>query len=276
MKRILHLGCGTQSSVLLLMSERGELPPLDFAIFADTQWEPKAVYDQLEWLKSECKNTPIVTVTAGNIFDDAKRSKIHKKDYQRIDGGRWASMPMFVKTPRGRGMIKRQCTSEYKINPINRYIKEEVLGLARRGRWPKECVVEKVFGISLDEAHRMRDPDGKWCRNNYPLIQMRWRRQAAIDWAEKHYPGRTFPRSACIGCPFHSDAEWRSLKNNSPDEWEEAVELDRAIRDADGMSGQVFLHSSLVPLEDVDLRRPDEKNGQGRLWDDECHGICGV
>ena len=38
--RILSLGAGVQSSVVLLMSIKGILPRLDAAIFADTQWEP--------------------------------------------------------------------------------------------------------------------------------------------------------------------------------------------------------------------------------------------
>jgi hypothetical protein len=36
-RRILNLGAGTQSSVLLVMHDRGELPPVDVAIFSDTQ-----------------------------------------------------------------------------------------------------------------------------------------------------------------------------------------------------------------------------------------------
>lgn len=35
MLRVLSLGAGVQSSVLLLMSCRGELPKLDAAVFAD-------------------------------------------------------------------------------------------------------------------------------------------------------------------------------------------------------------------------------------------------
>ena len=51
--KVLSLGAGVRSSTVLLMSYHGELPLLDAAIFADTQWEPKAVYEHLEWLKQE-------------------------------------------------------------------------------------------------------------------------------------------------------------------------------------------------------------------------------
>ena len=48
--RILSLGAGVQSSTLALMIERGDLPMVDAAIFADTKGEPKEVYDRLDWL----------------------------------------------------------------------------------------------------------------------------------------------------------------------------------------------------------------------------------
>lgn len=49
-------------------------------------------------------------------------------------------------------MVRRQCTSEYKIRPIERYIRREMLGLAKGRRVPKHVAVEQVYGISMDEA----------------------------------------------------------------------------------------------------------------------------
>ena len=49
--RILSLGAGVQSSTLALMIEKGEIPMVDAAIFADVKGEPKAVTDWLEYLK---------------------------------------------------------------------------------------------------------------------------------------------------------------------------------------------------------------------------------
>ena len=51
--KVLSLGAGVQSTTVLLMSLRGELPKLDAAIFANTQWEPQAVYEHLGWLMTE-------------------------------------------------------------------------------------------------------------------------------------------------------------------------------------------------------------------------------
>ena len=44
--RVLSLGAGVQSSTLAFLYQNGVLKPAPhFAIFADTQTEPKAVYD---------------------------------------------------------------------------------------------------------------------------------------------------------------------------------------------------------------------------------------
>ncbi len=53
MIEVLNLGAGVQSSAVLLMSIEGVLPKLDCAVFADTRWEPPAVYKQLDWLRSK-------------------------------------------------------------------------------------------------------------------------------------------------------------------------------------------------------------------------------
>jgi 3'-phosphoadenosine 5'-phosphosulfate sulfotransferase (PAPS reductase)/FAD synthetase len=51
--RVLSLGAGVQSTTLALMIEKGEIPMVDAAIFADTGAEPKEVYTHLEWLKKQ-------------------------------------------------------------------------------------------------------------------------------------------------------------------------------------------------------------------------------
>jgi len=48
---VISLGAGVQSSTMALMAANGELPKPDCAIFADTGYEPKAVYRYLEFLK---------------------------------------------------------------------------------------------------------------------------------------------------------------------------------------------------------------------------------
>ena len=47
---IISLGAGVQSSAMAIMSAKGDFPPVDCAIFADTGYEPKAVYKYLEYI----------------------------------------------------------------------------------------------------------------------------------------------------------------------------------------------------------------------------------
>src|SRR3954464_850519 len=71
--RILSLGAGVQSTAVLLMALRGEFPDRpDCAIFADTGWEPAAVYEHLEWLEGEAEKggVPVHRVSAGNLRQD--------------------------------------------------------------------------------------------------------------------------------------------------------------------------------------------------------------
>lgn len=245
--RVLSLGAGVQSTTLLLMAERGEFDAKpDYAIFADTGWEPKRVYEHLAWLERTVTTIPIIRVSAGNIRNDVISSK---------NGTRVATMPFYTKDPEegDGGILRRGCTIEYKVEPITAKIRE-LLGVAPGRR--VNATVEQWFGISLDEAARMKDPAHKWVVNRYPLIKKRMDRLSCLLWLDRNgYPRP--PKSACIGCPFHSDAYWRELRDNSPDEWADAVEFDNDIRTGvRGVKSELYLHRNRIPLHQVDLSTP--------------------
>lgn len=303
-RRVLNLGAGTQSSVLYLMMCERSIPPAEVAIFSDTQWEPKDVYVHLKWLAGvkyerwadaagreryrakpgtyKGRGVPVVVVTAGDIRADA----IAFRQNRVSEGGerkRYASIPLFVMNPDGsQGIIRRQCTKEYKIAPIVRWVKANMLGLAAGQRVPPGTIVAQVFGISFDERQRMSAPRDAWSRHEYPLVDMKMRRQGVIDWAERRYPKRVFPRSACIGCPYHSNAEWRRLRDIDPAAYADAVRFDEEIRAADHagqaererLRGVPYVHRSLKPLGEVNV----DGDGPG-LWDgvadNDCTGMCG-
>jgi hypothetical protein len=284
MKQILSFGAGIQSTCLLLMSCKGLLPKLDAAVFADVGWEPKEVYDHLDWCKEYAAGFGIdvaVVKQPGEGLRDAVLNNITKPD-----GGRFSSLPFFTATIEGerQGMSMRQCTFNYKIAPITKYLRESIMGLKPRQRAPKEVMIEQWMGISFDEATRAKPSQNVWCKNVFPLISYgckyldgkNWRRRDCINWLQENYPERNIPRSACIGCPFHSTTEWRRIRENK-EEWENACEFDDKIRiDKRGkIKSRLYLHSSCVPLRDADLRTSAEK-GQPDLWDNECEGMCGL
>jgi hypothetical protein len=71
--RVLSCGAGRQTLTLAMLSAEGALPKLDAAVFADTGWEPKAVYRQLDRLEREVlqpAGIPLYRVSKGNLRDD--------------------------------------------------------------------------------------------------------------------------------------------------------------------------------------------------------------
>lgn len=274
--RILSLGAGVQSSTLALMIEKGQIPMVDAAIFADVKGEPKAVYEWLEYLKTQITTFPIYTVTWRNL----------KQDILDASNGEYKAFtaPFFTKNLETgkKGMLRRQCTADYKIKPVVQKIRE-MLGLEKNEKRKKGTKVELLMGISRDEVTRMKTNPLKYLHNQYPLVDMELRRGDCLDWMKKHgYPQP--PRSACTFCPFHSTKEWREIKKNK-EEWAEVVAMDRAIRSQerfkDKNSGEeklkdeIFLHRKCIPIDEIDF---DEKDKQGDLLygiENECEGMCG-
>lgn len=243
--RLLSLGAGVQSTTLALMACDGTLPGLDGAIFADTGWEPPAVYEQVERLKAEFERAGIAfyRVARGNLRTDS------------IDPEhRFASVPYFVRNPDGSdGMGRRQCTSEYKLSPIMRKCRQ-LLGAAPPDfrSVPRGRVVEQWIGFSTDEVQRVNDRrDVLYAYKRYPLLELNMSRKSCTRYLERAGWGHT-AKSACIGCPFHGNAQWRDLRDNHPVEWSDAVEFDEQIRKGGArampLNGEAFLHRSRVPL----------------------------
>ena len=260
-----------QSTCLLLMCLRGEYARPDCAIFSDTGWEPRGVYEHLERLQRECKKEglPLHVVSAGNIKEDTTA-------FIKNEKGRLAAPPFFTDAGKGGAPLVRQCTKEYKINPIITKVRSLV------GVKPKVRVigkrVEQWFGISLDEAQRMKDSHLKWIQNVYPLVDMRMDRHNCQQWLTRNGWGET-PKSACIGCPYHRNAMWRDMKINHPDEFADAVAFDHYVRSKGNYPrarGKVYLHRSLIPLDEVDFSNEEDRGQMGFSFLDECEGMCGV
>lgn len=268
---LLSLGAGVQSSTMALMASRGLISPMpNAAIFADTQSEPSEVYQWLDKLIPMLP-FPVHTVTAGNLMHDSIRSRVSKEGNAYISN----AMPVYLKRKDGKcGMVVRSCTKDYKVKPI--LSKARVLaGVKERDH---RIRVVSWIGISTDEAHRMKPSLEKWAVNRWPLIEAGLSRAQCLQWLKDNgYPQP--PRSACVCCPYHSDAEWLRIKNQSPDEWNRAMAFERQLQDAhlneavsNRFDGIPFLHDSLVPLDEVKL------NGESRKdkWGNECEGMCGI
>lgn len=260
MVELLNLGAGVQSTTLLLMSCLGELPKLDHVLFADTQWEPAAVYEHLAWLEEYVADygIKIIKVSAGNILEDTKQEFRVRLPLYTLDN----------KT-KEKGMMQRECTRVYKIDVIRNWIREHVLCLKPKQPGPREEFVRQWFGISSDEVQRVHKPRESWSVSYFPLLGLEthkkkrqtrcepalWlNRSACLHWLKQH--GFKAPqKSGCIGCPFHSPESWRLMKLKSPEDFQQAVELDELLRDKNERDMDVFLHSECKPLKDISTKK---------------------
>lgn len=286
----------------------GQLPRLDHVVFADTHGEMPETYAYLDYVRGvlEDAEIPLHVVSAGSL----EHALTH------IDGrGGNSTPPMHVLNDDGsKGRIQRYgCSHTYKREQIMRKIKHLCGG---RGAW-KTANVEQWIGFSLDEIGRMKSfPECRcghsvrahsggrcatcdketrrvrceqfdpWVTNVWPLVDMRMRRGETIAWfARNGHP--TPPRSACFFCPNQGNERWGNLRRHHPDLFERAVAIDVKARrgfEARGIvRGSMFLHGSLVPLTEADLRTSRElaaDAGQGSLFDEDAlamdcsAGVC--
>ena len=248
--RVISLGWGRQSYALAVMSALGDLPRVDYAIHADTLHESSKTYEfAAKWtpwledhgIKVVTVKNPIATpiVDWGGVF-----------------------IPAFTSNGKSDGQLRRQCTQRWKIAPMRKWLQAH-----RNGEQ-----VEQWIGISLDEYQRMKPSDVGYITHVWPLIDARMSRNDCVQWLDRRGL-EVPPRSACTFCPFKSGREWRLTKRIESD-WQEALEVDEAIRSA-RPPFDLFVHPARIPLGEVDMRSAQER-GQLPLWDNECSGECGV
>ena len=306
---------------MALLAVEGVLPLPDVAIFADTGWEPAAVYEHLDRLAVVLEAAGVVLhrVARGNLRDDmldpdsryaavpyyvlgpctmcdATGSVDHLKlgvdahlgiaehvvarlrrflrERGLTDADAWTgACPQCDGSGQTEGMGRRQCTSEYKLGPINRKVRE-LLGAAPPDfrRVAKGRVCEQWIGFSTDEIHRVSDKDGvSYSVKRYPLLDLGMSRKDCERWLAAR--GWSTTKSACIGCPYHGNRQWRELRDERPDEWADAVDFDERIRQGSRggtggqLNGQAFLHRSRVPLAIAPIDRVTANEWHSRQGD---------
>lgn len=255
---VLNFGGGVQSTAMLVAACYGDLPDgvkPDVAIFADTQWEPPAVVAHVgvmtEWASQH--GLKVVTVTAGSIRTERGANQ----------------MPLHVALTDGtKGITGRQCTTDYKLNPIRKYIRHS-LGYKPYQRWTHQ--IETWLGITIDEAQRMKPSKDKFETVRWPLIEMSWSRETCKRYLEKH--GMAVPmKSSCVGCPYHSNRYFLDMKRERPEEWNDVVAFDKEIRSNyvfKRLQGEPYIHRNAKPLDQVYLQED-----QIELFGEECSGYC--
>lgn len=255
---VLSLGAGVQSTAIALLSNDGELPPLDCAVFADTGWELPETYRVVEYLAQECR-FPVVTVSAGSARKDLEEGTDH--------------LPLY--TPGG-GMMRRQCTDIYKVRPVEWYIRRELLGL-RKGERATLGSVNVWLGISTDEIRRVKVSRKAWMRNVYPLLpwpvgnlEEGWFRETCVGYLSWRVPHLAVPSSSCVGCPYHRDPEWRYIREKHPKLFAELEEMEPGLEERG-----LFFRRDREPLGTTPAHELESYDGGLFGKADECTGWCG-
>ena len=235
MVEYLSFGGGPPSVALLILNAWGEVEPkAEIVVFADTGWE-KSITNQLipeyqSWAE-EMGMEFVKTQSHLGPLDDYLREKS-------------APIPLYKGGPGAKGgsMGHRQCTDQWKIRPIERYLHD------RFGKVGLTAQLAMTWG----EAHRMRDNRIKRNTNRWPLIEKRLTRQDCVEIIKM--AGLTVPPwSACVGCPMQNTGTWSQLASRWPDDFQKAVDMDEHVRARAINQGQepLWLHASQRPLASV-------------------------
>ena len=222
-------GGGTQSAAIAVSILRGLLPKPDLAIITDTGRERTATweyFDKVLWPAMDSFGLDVVRVKSSDFT------------LVKLLGAKGPILPGWTTQSGERGKLSNYCSGTWKRDVIERWL--------RRDMKVKSCVL--WFGMSLEEMRRVRRPHRGWIQHHYPLIfDLRYNRAAAIE-AVTSFGWPTPPRSACWMCPNAGDKEWLDMKENWPEDFAAAVQLEREVRDSDR---HFYLHSQCVPLDQV-------------------------
>jgi hypothetical protein len=237
-----------QSAAIAALIVQGELRP-DLAVIVDTGREQSSTWDYMDEVI-----TPALS-TVGVTLHRVHKSEFEKRDLYGGANGDTLLMPVFTTQGGEIGKMSNFCSSYWKREIVKRWANAQ--GVKAVDNW---------LGYSVDEMERMASGRGQKWRNVFPLINRRMNRgdcQALVrrmGWPDP-------PRSSCYMCPNHTQAEWRDIRDNKPEDWKAAVTLDKEIRLRDP---HAFLHADAVPLEDADL-----SDANGSLFGQGCmSGHC--
>ena len=253
-RQICSLGGGVASTALFLMSLHGEIEqPAEAAVFADTGWERQQTLDTIQQLKEYAKDfdIPVYILNDGNIRENALDPANKNGD-----------LPYFTTNIKGKAtQLRKFCTNHFKTYPIWKFFRSE---FKAHFKDPVHC----WLGYTMNEVQRMKPANRKYIERRYPLIEKRLYREHLYPYLDKHGFTETAP-SACIGCPFRTDAEYRQMPEY---EIQDAIQFESEINVRGMITGEqdspLRLHRSLTPLSE----RPFD-NPQTSIFDnDMCEG----
>ena len=254
---ILSYGAGMPSTSLVGMAcenaMRGypvwpRVPVYDAVIFCDLHAEPTWVYEQAAFARRLCERAGIPFYTLDmDLYGDF----ISKFGKNRI-----ASVPFWTIGEDGRkGRMPRQCTYEYKVKMIERFVRRNLLGYRPYERTLSLDIHahQMHMGIMFEERRRAKPSKLKLFVNRYPLVEMGWTRPMCYAY-NREVLGIETRASCCLFCPFHTNYFYQHIQAHEPSCYACARRIDELVESRQAkppLKSKLFLSKSLKRLRDL-------------------------
>lgn len=246
-------GGGTQSVAIAVLVAEGKLPVPERIVIANTNYEASETWEYMD------RYVQPLLASVDREVEIAPRTLATTEGLRGKNGD--LLLPVFTS---GGGKLPTLCSNEWKKRVVSRWLRQ-------RGYGPSNPV-RMWIGISVDEVHRAKPSGVAWQEYHWPLLldipTRRHECRLIVENAGLPAP----PRSSCWMCPHRNNEEWTHLRDNYPKDWRRAVRVDREVRAADEKGG-VFLHRSMLPLDDVPIDAPTD---QADMFDGCDSGFCFV
>ena len=211
---------GVESSTMcVLFGNRAD------AIFADTGFEHKQIYDRIELVENWVQN-------------------FHRPDFKihKVKNEKYGTLPEYIKSFHFYPNFKsRYCTRMFKIEPIDNFLKQF-----------KDKGAEIMIGLNVDEVEQRTGAHGliPFVKYSYPLADNGLNRACCIAILKKVGLFPEFPpymkRGGCIGCYFKSYYEYLAMAALSPEEFKMVQDIEEELNNYFTIRNKYF---SIIPTK---------------------------
>lgn len=246
-------GGGVNSVAVALAQIEGLIKPFDVYVFANTG------HDSENPRTLEYRHKYIIPLYEkhGIRYEEVATTRKKNTVLSAIEADN-KSIPIpafFADKKKGKPTpAKRACTVDYKIIPIDRWIRAQGYKYVTVG-----------LGFTLEEGHRTRlgagsfvDYDGDrklgfWKNTIYPLIYPLGFNRLDCHAIIARHGLPSVPKSSCVFCPNFSKLENQELKKTDVELWKIRVETEQKIlqKRADAGHAPMYLTPTLKPLDEA-------------------------
>jgi hypothetical protein len=223
-------GGGVDSAAIAVLICQGKLPRPDYVVMTDNGYDASYTWDYVN------------QVLIPNLADvDVELHIICSQNYVDVEivSSGQVVIPAYCQGKNEVVKLNTHCSGKWKVTPVKRWMKEQGDG---------RCI--NSIGIAADEARRAKESKLQWFQFRYPLCEFNLSRRDCKRLIEA--AGWPIPlRSSCVMCPQHSDNQWLDLRDDYPEDFQRAVDIEREMHKT---NPGVFLHRSLKSLDCVEFR----------------------